>query len=419
MDSLRFIRCSTTLRALSRSLVASCSSSTIATHEFQPADSSRCFRCSTALDVLVASRCAAAIATHEAQPTDSLPCSRCCSALKMPSRFCCLLASSSTAPSQLMNARASLRFTRNFKQRRSNSRGLRRASAIATHEFQHNESLRFIKCSSKLRVLASRSIASRCSAAIATHEFQLADSLPCSRCCSALRMLSSFRCTLRCSATISTHEFQPADNSRLTRCSSPRHALDRFRTTSCHCACQLTHPSDSSRCIRCRTALAMRALSSDSSAPSQLMKAGASLRLTMNDTQRRRSSSCFRRFVAIATHEFQPADSLRFSICCSALDMLSRFRCAPAAASRAPSQPFNARASLRFTKSFKQRRMSSVASSRSDAIAAHEFQPAESLRFMRCSIPLLEPSRSSSAFRCSSTTATHEFQPADSLRSTK
>eukprot|EP00964_Phaeocystis_antarctica_P072183 scaffold44114_cov60-Phaeocystis_antarctica.AAC.1 len=151
--------------------------------------------------MLVASRCADAIATHEFQPADSLPCSRCCSALRMLSSFRWALASSSTAPSQPMNAWASLRLTRNFKQRRSSSRGRRRASAIATHEFQHNESLRFIKCSSKLRVLASRSIASRCAATIATHEFQLADSLPCSRCCSALRMLSSFRWAFASSST--------------------------------------------------------------------------------------------------------------------------------------------------------------------------------------------------------------------------
>eukprot|EP00964_Phaeocystis_antarctica_P096697 scaffold62968_cov65-Phaeocystis_antarctica.AAC.3 len=231
-----------------------------------------------------------------------------------------------------MNARASLRFTRNPSPRRTSSRGLRRAAAIATHEFQPNESLRFARCSSTLRVPACLSIASRCSAAIAAHESQPADSL---------RWTINFRQRRICSISScrsvanTTHEFQPADNLPCIRCSSPRLALDRFRTTSRHCACQLTHPSDNSRCIRYCTALEMRALSLDWRAASQLMKAGASLRLTMNVTQRRTSSSCFRRSVAIATHEFQPADSLRFSRCCSDLEMLSRFRCTPRALSQA------------------------------------------------------------------------------------
>eukprot|EP00964_Phaeocystis_antarctica_P161996 scaffold135369_cov145-Phaeocystis_antarctica.AAC.1 len=220
-------------------------------------------------------------------------------------------------------------------------------------------------------------------------------------------MLSRFRCASRCSATISTHEFQPADNSRLTRCSSPRHALDRFRTTSCHCACQLTHPSDSSRCIRYCTALERDALASDSRAASQLIKAGASLRLVMNVTQRRMSPSAFRRSVAISTHEFQPAETLPCIMCSSTLEMTSRFCSAPAAALRVLSQLMNACASLRFCIKLKQRRMSCSASSRSDAIVAHAFQPIESLRFIRCSTTLRALSSSSFASCCSSTISTH------------
>ena len=204
-----------------------------------------------------------------------------------------------------------MRCTRNITQRRMSSRGRRRASAIATHAFQPDESLRFARCSSTLRVPACRSVSSRCSAAIAAHAFQ------------------------------------PRDSLRCIRCRSPRLALDRLRTASCHCTCQLTHPRDIPRCIRCRTALDMRARSFDSSAASQLTNAGASLRLTMNVTQRRASPSSFRRLATIATHEFQPADCLRCSMCCSDLEMLCRFRCTLAAASRALSQPFSARASLR------------------------------------------------------------------------
>eukprot|EP00964_Phaeocystis_antarctica_P069887 scaffold42513_cov63-Phaeocystis_antarctica.AAC.1 len=130
----------------------------------------------------------------------------------MLSSFRCLLASSSTAPTQLMNARASLRFTRNPSPRRTSSRGLRRAAAIATHEFQPNESLRFARCSSTLRALARRSIASLCSAAIAAHESQPADSLRFIRCSSPRRALARTSCAFRCSAAIATHEFQPTDS---------------------------------------------------------------------------------------------------------------------------------------------------------------------------------------------------------------
>ena len=263
------------------------------------------------------------------------------------------------------------------------SRGRRRASAIATHAFQPDESLRFARCSSTLRVPACRSVSSRCSAAIATHAFQ------------------------------------PRDSLRCIRCRSPRLALDRLRTTSCHCTCQLTHPRDIPRCIRCRTALDMRARSFDSSAASQLTNAGASLRLTMNVTQRRASPSSFRRLATIAAHEFQPADCLRCSRCSSARRAVARAAAAfrrSAADARHEFQPAD---SLRFLRKLTHRRISSIASSRSDAIAAHEFQPMESLRFARRRIPLCALSRSSSAFCCSAAIAAHEFQPAVSLRFTK
>ena len=145
------------------------------------------------------------------------------------------------------------------------------------------------------------------------------------------------------------------------------------------------------------------------------MKAGASLRLTMNVTQRPMSRSAVRRAVAIATHEFQPAESLPCIRCSSTLETTSRFCSAPAAASRALSQLMNARASLRFTMKLKQRRMSCSASTRSDANSAQACQHIDSLRFIRCSTTLRALSRCSSASRCSSIIATHEFQPAESL----
>ena len=91
MESLRFARCRTQLRAIARTSCAARCSAAIAANEFQPLESLRCFRCRSALLVLIASRRAAAIATHEFQPADCFRRSRCCSDLEMLSRFRCAL----------------------------------------------------------------------------------------------------------------------------------------------------------------------------------------------------------------------------------------------------------------------------------------------------------------------------------------
>ena len=133
------------------------------------------------------------------------------------------------------------------------------------------------------------------------------------------------------SAALAAHVFHPADRSRWTKWLSDQRRLSRLRTTSRHCATQPAHPRDSSRCIRCRSALdtlSRRRCASTAAAhaSSQLRKPLISLRLTRDKRLRCISSIAPDRFIAIATHVFHPADRPRKTRWLTARRMLSRPR---------------------------------------------------------------------------------------------